>query len=84
MHLPFPGFNTLLEDIFWDLFELRRHGLFDGIDVRKIGFLQNRFDLGEEEKVTRGQIEEIWEYSKVAMFLLQKTDQYSGLCDQEH
>ena len=60
MHSPFPEFNTLLEDIFGDLFELRRPGHFDGIDVRKIGSLQNRFDLGEEEKVTRGQIEEIW------------------------
>ena len=59
MHSPFPGFNTLLEDIFWDLFELRRRGHFDGIDVRKMGSLQNRFDLGKEEKVTRGQIEGI-------------------------
>ena len=60
MHSPFSGFNTLLEDIFWDLFELRRRGHFYGIDVRKMGSLQNRFDLGEEEKVTRGQIEGIW------------------------
>ena len=61
MHSPFPGFNTLLEDIFWDLFELRRRGHFDGIDVRKMSSLQNRFDLGKEEKDTRGQIEGIWE-----------------------
>ena len=27
---------------------------------RKMSFLQNRFDLGEEEKVTGGQIGEIW------------------------
>ena len=47
MHSPFPGFNTLLEGIFWDLFELRRRGHFDGIDVRKMGSLQNRFDLGK-------------------------------------
>ena len=60
MHLPFLGFNTLLEGIFRDLFELRRRGHFDGIDVRKMGSLQNRFDLGEEEKVTRGQIEGTW------------------------
>ena len=59
MHSPFPGFNTLLEDIFWDLFELRRRGHFDGINVRKMSSLQNRFDLGKEEKVTRGQIEGI-------------------------
>ena len=72
MHSPFPGFNKLLEDIFWDLFELRRRSHFDGIDVRKMGSLQNRFDLGEEEKVTRGQIEGIWGYSKVAMFLSAK------------
>ena len=69
MHSPFLGFNTLLEGIFWDLFELRRRGQFDGIDVRKMGSLQNKFDLGEEEKVTRGQIGGIWAYSKVAMFL---------------
>ena len=56
MHSPFPGFNTPLEDTFWDLFELRRGGRFDGIDVRKLGSLQNRFDLGKEEKVTGGQI----------------------------
>ena len=72
MHLPFSGFNTLLEDIFWDLFELLRRGHFDGIDVRKMGSLQNRFDLGKEEKVTWGQIEGIWGYSKVAMFLSAK------------
>ena len=82
MHSPFPEFNTPLEGIFWDLFELRRRGRFDGIDVRKMGSLQNRFDLGKEENVSRGQIGGIWGYSKVAMFL-SKTDQYSGLCDQE-
>ena len=67
--LPFPGFSTLLEDIFWDLFELHRRCHFDVIDVRKMGSLQNRFDLGEEEKVTLGQVGGIWGYSKVAMFL---------------
>ena len=61
MHSPFPGFNTLLEGIFWDLFELCRCGHFNGIAVRKMGFLQNSFGLGEEEKVTRGQIEGLWE-----------------------
>ena len=60
MHSPFPGFNTPVEGIFWDLFELRRRGHFDGIDVRKMGSLQNRFDRGKEEKVTRGQIGGIW------------------------
>ena len=53
MHSPFPGFKILLEDIFWDLFELRRRDHFDGIDVRKMGSLQNRFDLGKEEKSQR-------------------------------
>jgi len=49
-----------LEGIFWNLLEIRRHGLFDGIDVRKMGSLQNKFDLGEEKKVTWGQIGGIW------------------------
>ena len=69
MHAPFPGFNTLLEGIFWGLFEQGRSDHFDGIDVRKMGSLQNRFDLGKEEKVTGGQIRRMWGYSKVAMFL---------------
>ena len=69
MHSPFPEFISPLEGIFWDLFELRRRGHFDGIDVRKMGPLQNRFDLGKEENVSRGQIGGIWGYSKVAMFL---------------
>ena len=69
MHSPFPGFNTPLEDIFWDLFELRRRGHFDEIDVRKMGSLQTRFDRGKEEKVTGGQIGGIGGYSEVAMFL---------------
>ena len=60
MHSPFPGFNTPLEGIFWDLFELHCRGHFDGINVRKMGSLQNRFDLGKEEKVTGGQIGGIW------------------------
>ena len=60
MHSSFPGFNTPLEGIFWDLFELRHRGHFDGTDVRKMGSLQNRFDLGEEEKVTGDQIGRIW------------------------
>ena len=73
-----------MEDIFWDLFELRRRGHFDGIDVRKMGSLQNRFDLGEEEKVTRGQIEGMWEvFQSCNVPFCKKTDQYSGLCDQE-
>ena len=56
MRSPFPRFKTFLEGIFWDLFELRRRSHFDGIDVRKMGSLQNRFDLREEKKVTRSQI----------------------------
>ena len=84
MHSPFPGFNTLLEDIFWDLFELRRFGHFDGIDVRKMGLFQNRFDLGKDEKVTRGQIESIWGgFESCNIPFCKKTDQYSGVCDQE-
>ena len=58
--LPFPGFNTPLEGIFWDLFELHRRGNFDVIDVRKMSSLQNRLDLGKKEKVTAGQIRRIW------------------------
>ena len=60
VHLPFSRFKTFFEGIFWDLFELRRRSHFDGIDVRKMGSLQNRFDLRKEKKVTRGQIGEIW------------------------
>ena len=60
VHSPFPRFKTFLEGIFWDLFELRRHSHFGGINVRKMGSLQNRFDLRKEKKVTRGQIGEIW------------------------
>ena len=78
MHSPFPGFNTLLEDIFWDLFQLYRRGHFDGIDDRKMGSLQNRFDLGKEEKVTGGQIGRMWGYSKVAMFLSAKLTNTQG------
>ena len=49
----------LLEGIFWDLFELSHHSHFDAINARKMGSLENRFDLGEEEKVTAGQIGKI-------------------------
>ena len=55
----FSRFKTFLEGILWNLFELRRRDHFDGIDVGKKGFLQNRLDLTEEKKVTRGQIVEI-------------------------
>ena len=73
-----------MEGIFWDLFELRRRGHFDGIDVRKIGSLQNRFDLGKEEKVTRDQIGRIWGGGIPKLQCsFRKTDQYSGLRDQE-
>ena len=68
MHSLFAGFNTPLEGIFWDLFELRRHGHFDGIDVRKMFFFKNRCDLGEEEKATEGHTGGIWGCSKVAVF----------------
>ena len=60
VHSPFPRFKTFLEDIFWDLFKLRRRSHFDGIDVRKMSSLQNRFDLREEKKVTRSQIGGVW------------------------
>ena len=83
MHSPFPGFNKLLEGIFWNLFELHHRGHFDGIDVRKMGSLQNKFDLGEEEKVTGDQIGGIWGGIPKLQCSFRKTDQYSGLCDQE-
>ena len=84
MHLLFARFNTPLEGIFWDLFELRRRGHFDGIDVRKMGFLKNRCDLGEEEKATEGHIGGIWGgVPKLQCSFLQETDEYSGLCEQE-
>ena len=60
VHSLFPRFKTFLEGIFWDLFELRRRSHFDGIDVRKMGSLRNRFDLRQDKKVTRGQIGGIW------------------------
>ena len=60
VHLFFPEFSTLLEGIFWDVIELHHCGNFNGIGVRKMGSLQNRFDLGEEEEVTEGQIGVIW------------------------
>ena len=60
VHSSFPRFKTFLENIFWDLFELRRRSYFDGIDVGKMGSLLNIFDLREEKKVTRGQIGGIW------------------------
>ena len=83
MHSPFPGFNTLLEDIFWDLFELRRRGDFDGIDVRKMGSLQNRFDLGEEKKSHGARSGEYGGIPKLQCCFLQETERCSGLCDQE-
>ena len=69
MHLPFPGFNTLLEGILWDLFELCHCGHFDGIDVKKMGSLPGRFDLGQEEKSQGARLGECGGCSKVAMFL---------------
>ena len=69
VHSPFPRLKTFLEGIFWNLFELRPRSHFNVIDVRKMGFLQNRFDLREEKKVTRGQIGEICGCFKIAMFL---------------
>ena len=71
-------FGPKIRPIFWDLLELRRRGVFDGIDVKKMSSLQNRFDLGEEEKVTWGKIGGILQCS-----FLQETDKYSGLCKQE-
>ena len=49
-----------------------------------MGFLQNKFDLEEGEKVTGGQIGEICRCFKVAMFLSVRKDEYLGLCNQEH
>ena len=72
-----------MEGIFWDLFKLRCRGHFDGIDVRKMGSLQNRFDLGKEEKVTGGQIGGMWGVIPKLQCSFRKTDQYSGLRDQE-
>ena len=60
VHSPFPRFKTFLEAIFWDLFELRRRSQFDGIDVRKMGSLQNRFDFRKDKKVRLGKIGGIW------------------------
>ena len=68
VHSPFPRFKTFLESIFWDLFELRRRSHFDGIDVRKMGSLQNRFDLREEKKSHGARSGECEGCSKVAMF----------------
>ena len=49
-----------------------------------MGSFQNRFDLGEEEKVTWGQIEGLWGgVPKLQCSFLQETDKYSGLCEQE-
>ena len=81
VHSPFSRFKTFLEGIFRDLFELRRRSHFDEIDVRKMGSLQNRFDLREEKKVTRGQIG--GDIPKLQCFFLRETDRYSRLCEQE-
>ena len=81
----FPKIQNIFGRHFWDLFELRRRSHFDGIDVRKMGSVQNRFNLREEKKVTRCQIREIWGgVPKLQCFFLQETDEYSGLCEQEH
>ena len=79
MYLPFTKFKTFLEGISWDLFELRCHSHFDEIDVRKMGFLQNRFDLKKEKKVTWGQIRGIWGgVLKLQCFFLRETDNIQG------
>ena len=39
--------------------------------------------LGKRKKSHEARSGEIWEGSKVAMFFLQETDEYSGLCKQE-
>ena len=76
MHLLFPGFNTLLEGIFWDLFELRRCGHFDQIDVRKMGSFQNRFNLGEKEKVTGPRLGKYRGVPRLQCSFVQETDEY--------
>ena len=83
MHSPFLRFKTFLEDIFWDLLELRRRSHFDGIDVRKMGSLQNRLDLREDKKVIRARSGKYGGVPKLQCFFLQKNDEYSGLCEQE-
>ena len=75
--------QKFLEGIFWDLLELRRHGLFDGIDVRKMGSLQNRFDLWAEEKSHGARSGEYGGVPKLQCSFLQETDKYSGMCEQE-
>ena len=72
-----------MEGIFWDFFELHRRGYFDGIDVKKIGSFQNRFDLGEEEKSQRARSGKYGGVPKLQYFFLQETDEYSELCEQE-
>ena len=84
MHSLFPGFNTLLEGIFWDLFELCRRDHFDQIDVRKMGSFQNRFNLGEKEKVTGTILGKYGGVSRLQCSFVQETDKYSELCEQEH
>ena len=84
MHSLFPGFNTLLEGIFWDLFELCRRDHFDQIDVRKMGSFQNRFNLGEKEKVTGTILGKYGGVSRLQCSFVQETDIYSELSEQEH
>ena len=83
MHSLFPRFNTLLKGIFWDLFELRRRGHFDQIDVRKMGSFQNRFNLGEKEKVTGTRLGKCGGVPRLQCSFVQETDKYSELCEQE-
>ena len=76
MHSPFSGFNTLLEGIFWDLFELRPRGHFDQIDVRKMSSLQNRLNLGEKKKVTGPRVGKYGGVSKLQCSFARETDEY--------
>ena len=80
VHSHFSRFKTLFECIFWYLFELRRRRHFDGIDIRKMGSLWNRFDLRKEKKVKWGQIGEYEGVPKLKCFFLRET---TGLCEQE-
>ena len=76
VHSLFPGFNTLLEGIFWDLFELRRRDHFDQIHVRKMGSFQSRFNLGEKEKITGNRLGKYGGVSRLQCSFVRETNKY--------
>ena len=81
--LLFRRFKTSLEGIFWDIFKLPRRNHFNGLDVRKMGSLQNKFDLRKEKKSHGARSREYEGVPKLQCFFLRETDNYSGLCEQE-